>query len=233
MHSENSIIFECSVCRESFREPYILKCLHSFCNGCIERRQNQDKESVMCKNCEQESSSKTLRKNWFFVNSMTTSLLEDLQEGNINCGNCSTGNELLKYCNECMEYLCEACAYCHQNTKLTRDHDLIPLDEFKEDLIIRSEKRAVFCSSHEESVVEEYCRTCEEVICRECELHQEHNVVSIAEGCSIEVPKLQMILQRATSKVRKSSLALRLISCSPVHVFLYISILSSFYTCIS
>ncbi|CAB4045027.1 E3 ubiquitin- ligase TRIM71-like [Paramuricea clavata] len=200
MDLEDSTTLRCSLCNEHFREPYILKCLHTFCRECL-RKQNQDKDSVICKNCEQKSSIKAMRQNCFFANIMAASLLKEFQKGDITCGNCSAGNRLLKYCKECMEYLCNACVYCHENTKLTRAHNLIPLDKFEEELVIRGQNRAVFCPAHEDNVVEQYCRSCEETICRGCEVHQEHNAVSVAEGCSIEVPQLEAVLERAISKV--------------------------------
>ena len=203
MNSDDSKMFLCSVCKENFREPYILKCLHTFCHGCL-KQQKHDKECVVCESCEQESRVKAIRHNCFVANNMAATLLESFRKGNIICGNCSTGERLLKYCKECMEYLCEACVYFHENTKLTRAHCLIPLDALEEDLITHGENRAAFCPAHEENVVEQYCRSCEEIICRGCEVHQEHNAVSVAEGCSIEVPHLEATLKKAISKVSKS-----------------------------
>ena len=200
---DDSTIFLCSKCKENFREPYILKCLHTFCHGCL-KQQKQDKESVVCENCEQETRVKVMRHNCFLANSLASSLLQDFRKGNIHCGNCSSKNRLLKYCKECMEYLCDPCAYYHENTKLTRAHSLIPLDIFEESLITHGENRAVFCSAHEDNIVEEYCRSCEETICRGCEVHQEHNAVSVAEAFSTEVPHLEAVLEKAISKVSES-----------------------------
>ena len=145
-----------------------------------------------------------MRHNSFFANSLAASLLKEFRKGNVNCGNCSAENRLFKYCKECMEYLCEACVHYHENTKLTRAHNLMPLDKFEEDLIFHGENRAVFCPAHEDNIVEQYCQSCEEAICRGCEVHQEHNPVSVAEGCSIEVPELEAVLERAISKVSES-----------------------------
>ena len=198
MNTSDPMSLQCSTCSENFKEPCILKCLHTFCHGCLEKQ----KQGVVCKRCEQKTNMEAVRHNSFFVNSMAASLLKEFQKGNITCGNCSAGDRLLKYCKECMEHLCDACVYCHENTKLTRDHELIPSDQFEETLIIHGQNHAVFCPTHEDSLVEQYCRSCEETTCRGCEVHQRHSAVSVAEGCSMEIPNLEAILKKAIAKVR-------------------------------
>lgn len=199
--SSEMCTLQCPTCSEHFKEPRILKCLHTFCHGCLEK-QKQDEESFVCKCCEQKTNVESARQNSFFVNCMAASFLKEFREGNITCGNCSVGERPLKYCKECMEYLCETCIYCHENTKLTREHHLIPLETFEENLIVHGENRAVFCPSHEDSLVEQYCRSCEETMCRGCEVHEGHNAVSLGEGCSIEVPNLEAIMEKEIAKVR-------------------------------
>ncbi|XP_028406314.1 E3 ubiquitin-protein ligase TRIM71-like [Dendronephthya gigantea] len=198
---EDSVSLRCSFCNETFTDPYILNCLHSFCFGCIER-QKQVQESILCKKCEQETSANAMKQNDFFANCLAKSLLKELKNPGPKCGNCSAGNNrLLKYCKECREYLCDACVYCHENTKLTREHSLISFAKFEEDLICRSEKRTVFCPQHKENLVESYCRSCDEAICPGCDVHQGHNAVSVTVASSIEVPNLKAVLDRAISKV--------------------------------
>ena len=39
-------------------------------------------------------------------------------------------------------------------------------------------------------------------MCRGCEVHEGHNAVSLGEGCSIEVPNLEAVMEKAIAKVR-------------------------------
>lgn len=192
---------QCSLCGEQFKEAYILNCLHTFCEKCLKNKK-RDSNKVICEKCQQESRVEGIKRNYFIENNLAARLLEVLQEGNPPCGNCAKFNRLLKYCEECREYLCDACVYCHENTKLTRDHNLLSMDKFEKNLMARGRNRAVFCRIHEDKIAEQYCRSCQETICRGCEKHREHLAASLAEVYSMEIPNVQLLLKNAIAKVR-------------------------------
>ena len=223
---EDSATLQCSFCNETFIEPYILNCLHTFCYGCIQK-QKQVKASILCQKCEEKTNTKAIKQNYFLANCLAASQVKVLKNRGANCGNCSAGdNRLLKYCKECREYLCDACVYCHENTKLTREHSLISFDKFEEDLIHRSQNRAVFCPQHQDNLVESYCRSCEEAICSGCDVHLGHNPVGVAVACSTEVPNLEAVLERAISKVSRSY-SFKLLYPSLLHVLFCLHIIST------
>ena len=50
--------FECPVCMDSFDDPRVLSCLHTFCKRCIERvelKRRRDNFTIQCPNCRKET----------------------------------------------------------------------------------------------------------------------------------------------------------------------------------
>ena len=195
----------CSACSETYKHPHILPCLHSYCFGCIEKLKRCSGEEVFikCPRCEHGSklTEDTIRPNYFFVNSVAASRLKEIREQGVHCGNCKKDAAPTVFCQECNEHLCSDCVYCHQNTKVTRDHSLLPKDEYEKRLSVFGHERAVFCRVHSERKVEQYCGSCHETICPGCDFHGDHNVLSLADAYPIETAVLKEHLVKATAKV--------------------------------
>ena len=203
---DNSLVsLRCSICNETYQQPHILACLHSFCYSCIEKlgRTGDEQNNIKCPRCNVESclTEGTVRPNYFVANALAASLLKELRDGNVCCGNCSKEKPPTVFCEECREHLCSECVYCHQNTKVTRSHRLIPRQEYEARLAICGNERAVFCLAHTDCKVEEYCRSCQETTCRGCDCHLGHSVVSLAKAYSMETPVLEEVLYKAAATV--------------------------------
>ena len=105
------------------------------------------------------------------------SLLE--MSGNKTCENEVDNNPATSKCVDCDFYLCKDCTAVHKKQRATKGHIMIPLADLKKGGSQVEQKR--YCSAHPKDEVKVYCRTCEEVICRDCTIvtHKQHDYTLI------------------------------------------------------
>lgn len=85
----------------------------------------------------------------------------------VPCGPC--GHECInknaeKWCTECNEGFCNVCEKAHTSMKMSRDHNLIPIDDYRK---IENVKVRLVCQEHG-SKLEMYCKIHEMAICITC-----------------------------------------------------------------
>ncbi|XP_060575305.1 uncharacterized protein LOC132732814 [Ruditapes philippinarum] len=87
------------------------------------------------------------------------------------------------YCKHCSEFLCSSCYNEHRRFKPTRHHILLDNSEMP---TVKKEQAfkdtcTDFCSNHESSVIEYYCKSCDQFGCSHCFVtgHRDCNVASI------------------------------------------------------
>jgi hypothetical protein len=143
----------CSLCRELFKKPKTLSCLHSFCEKCLSdhiQKRTLDNESgiednrkrVPCPLCKHvqvlaEPDVKEVKTNLGYKNMVQHLSLEEgvrgssqSDDGNAaKCDLCIKGNKAAAFCTNCNGRLCERCRESHQDQKATVSHTLIPLED--------------------------------------------------------------------------------------------------------
>ena len=108
---------ECSICIETYTDPRILDCVHSFCFKCI-RTHVGNSPVIKCPLCNDESpvpadaGIEGLKSNFFI-----TGLIKDVmqkEESNKEsvpavCESCDLGNVAKSHCDDCDCELCDQC----------------------------------------------------------------------------------------------------------------------------
>lgn len=94
----------------------------------------------------------------------------------VECDNCEE-NPAKFLCKTCAGHLCEPCKNKHERKKITRDHDILPLNSRNEDML-----DLFLCPNHAMKKIECYCIPCGEPVCTDCiiESHNGHSVKSLA-----------------------------------------------------
>ncbi|XP_035677528.1 E3 ubiquitin-protein ligase TRIM56-like [Branchiostoma floridae] len=208
---------ECQICLQSFREPKILPCLHTFGKGCLAEYAKAhcvDGDQIECPTCRSKSplpgGTVDGLKNNFFVESLkdTVNLHKTLEsEGpEIVCSNpyCDSKGQATSRCLNCDELLCAECVLAHLRIKVTRDHTVLGLDE------LRGEGQALSvrhvqgqpCSEHPDEVVKFFCDTCQIPMCRDCALlkHREHAFTHLKDHSPSVRAKLQNKIDQVKAK---------------------------------
>ena len=181
----------CSICLDTYTEPKIMSCFHTFCCKCLEKhaRVSQKEGKFRCPVCQAaidlpEGNRFDRLPNSFIHNSLL-SLLSIRQSGDassITCSQCRKTNLQMYYCFNCGRFMCLDCFNAHQLLSATFEgHKVTPVKDFKVEDYEAVLKRQPFCSQefHEREVTRFFRLECQVCICQICTVtdHQNHKVV--------------------------------------------------------
>ena len=160
----------CSVCLEHYkgRNPRLLSCHHSFCDGCLSELVKQGQ--ISCPSCREMTAVKDGDVTNLTMNFHLLPFLEETRSFEKKCQFCNLSVAILK-CEECTQVLCQDCSESHSKVKRFKDHHVLQL-----------------CVIHYEGV-SQICLQCVEPACFKCLVlkHQEHEdkVVPYEEGTKL------------------------------------------------
>ncbi|KAL3891827.1 hypothetical protein ACJMK2_004073 [Sinanodonta woodiana] len=191
----------CSICLDKFTSPRQLPCLHSFCEHClqdyiIKKAGSNDIifEEFMCPVCRavtRPANKEIPLQEWAssFPNSPIPLMGKSKVERSCEvCSNSSdtTRNIAKKLCVVCEEFMCDDCAMCHKNMKITKSHQIIDIEHLESNPQTRFKFLEGFgCPEHDNEDIKFYCRSHETVCCGTCSfLHHKacQNVLQLQES---------------------------------------------------
>ena len=189
-------ITECPICCETFREPRVLPCIHTFCLTCL-KEYGKDKnpgDGIACPVCRLVS---TLPKTGFagfpknfFIDKLLEARNASDRRDSTKCDVCmcsrkmdGTGGEVniaSKYCAECQENMCDPCSQKHLSMKISKLHRMFPLGSLPDELQWKKLSK-VACDQHAGEELKIYCWNCKQVGCLMCfvQLHQSHKCTDV------------------------------------------------------
>nr|XP_058949737.1 E3 ubiquitin-protein ligase TRIM71-like [Pocillopora verrucosa] len=208
----------CSICLETFKEPKIISCFHTFCCECLEKhaRVSQRHGKFRCPECQAEihlpeGNRFEALPTSFFHNSLLN-ILAVRQSGdgtNVTCGNCKRTSSNVHYCFDCARFMCSECLNAHE---IMRDafegHKVMPVKDFQDQDYEALLKRQPFCTKkyHEREITRFYCLQCQCCVCHLCIVtdHQSHKVQLLDEAADNE--KENIMADAAESRTREKDL---------------------------
>ena len=213
LHEEVS----CSVCMNTFTEPKMLPCLHSFCLKCLTgvQRTSGRHDIITCPECRRESkvpgggNLKELPTN-FRINSLLDVLaIKECNTTGVKCGNCDKSSAQSSYCFQCCAFWCDECISAHNIIKANKEHRVLALKDFEDQDIENVLKRPAFCPRHEKKELEFFCKSCEETICNSCVVtaHDGHVKILLEEAANekkVEVLSVINFQKRRAEKMENN-----------------------------
>ncbi|KAL3890885.1 hypothetical protein ACJMK2_003157 [Sinanodonta woodiana] len=194
---------KCSICKDSFKNPKLISCHHSFCLTCLEDhvRANLRNGIFNCPICSTsvelpEGGVLSLQSNFY---------IDDTVAGEkFDCDLCGPKNVACNRCLDCEENLCQTCCYGHEKSKASRHHkisDLGTLDKATKGKI----RQRIFCDQHPEDEIRLFCRNCKVLICLMCKAvnHENHTSRTVADYASEMKKTLQNKKDKCSDKLRR------------------------------
>ena len=181
----------CSYCENSYKDPRILSCLHSYCLHCITKIHVQkDTPSITCPSCNHltplpvEGVASFPLNIRFKEEARQDKLLQRIISSPPVCDSCEEDRSVsVAYCRDCDDLLCQDCWDIHRKIKVTRSHTTIATKDFKNRQIEQSEVLPFLASSSSEVCPNHkiefgfYCKQCAVLVCGGCgfEKHSNHS----------------------------------------------------------
>ena len=203
LHEEAS----CSVCRDTFTDPKVLPCLHSFCLHCLNELQRTSGRvgQIICPECRREfriagtGTPDQLPTN-FRLNSLLDVLaIQECNSTGVNCGNCDKRSAQCFYCFQCSVFWCEDCITAHNIIRANKGHRVLALKDFKDQDIEDVIKRPAFCQKehHENEELKFFCKDCKVPICNTCvvTLHDGHAKAPLAEAANERKLRVKSVIE--------------------------------------
>ncbi|XP_066270894.1 E3 ubiquitin-protein ligase TRIM45-like [Branchiostoma lanceolatum] len=209
---------ECAICLESFKDPKILPCLHTFCKGCLGKflaKEGDVKGKFPCPTCRTETvlseGGVAGLKDNFFVLSLRDTVeaqksLVSKEDDNFHCDVCEE-EEASGGCEICEEFLCDECSRAHRRAKRTREHEVIGVAELKEKRLAKmssiKSKSLPICPNHDDEKLKFFCESCLRPICRGCTVlqHRDHKYGYLANVVGDFRVKIKDTLEAAKPKI--------------------------------
>ena len=204
----------CQYCNNTYQDPRILSCLHSYCVQCITKLHVDDTTSIICPTCNHSTSlpdgSVTSLPRNIRLSQETkqdTVLSKVTSTSPPPCDSCDETSPIA-YCTECDKLLCNVCWEAHQKLKFLRSHSSFTLKEaqnMSRDKLIKMLPSSYFSSSflsctcqyHNNETLDLYCQQCTIPLCVEFSdiYHKDHSVHHVSQQISQNKEEIQQSLE--------------------------------------
>ncbi|XP_072047211.1 E3 ubiquitin-protein ligase TRIM45-like [Amphiura filiformis] len=214
----NADLVQCSICHAAIDKPKALPCLHTFCLKCLtiwaqssaKKHPDKYKDAVSCPTCREDfplpkGGVKELRTN-FFVSKLKerNEIMRKLYEkdAKIPCTSCvNSDNQAVGRCVECNDFLCKKCVDSHKSLRILIHHHILTLEELRTGkLTMHNLPEQEMCPKHTREVLNFYCETCDEPMCRDCTVvdhpRPDHKQIDLKSAAEERNDKLQELFKQ-------------------------------------
>jgi hypothetical protein len=117
------------------------------------------------------------------------------------CEFCEMEKTELNYCKDCRMVICSRCKHGHKKSPVSKNHNIVNIEHLtsiKGDVI----DEVIFCSKHDSNMVETFCETCHELLCKVClKDHYQHSLQTIEQSLSTLVIDMDECMKNFTTKL--------------------------------
>ena len=167
----------CSLCRQPYRDPRLLPCLHTFCFDCLKKQLDDSTErqaDLLCPSCSERSpiplSDLPIH---VYLQNQANAVRRALElKGKGECENCNSECEACAFCPDCGDSglrICERCVECHKTFKSYKRHTFVSLDSDLTEFVRKTTgSESTTCAKHRSVALKYFCQVCDVLVCSEC-----------------------------------------------------------------
>ncbi|XP_038639747.1 E3 ubiquitin-protein ligase TRIM56-like [Scyliorhinus canicula] len=193
----------CKICLNTFKQPKMLPCLHTYCQECLENL-TRDGQRIRCPECRKvvnlSGGVSELQTN-FHINGLLD-IFQSAQTAEVTCDLCPAEqrkkNSAVVKCAGCSGHMCQTCGVKHRSAHPS--HVLVNLAgaSLGESDAERLVKQKICCQTHPKDKVCFYCSTCERAICFKCRSQScsRHRQLGLVEAAEDKKATVRSLLER-------------------------------------
>ncbi|XP_030847003.1 tripartite motif-containing protein 2-like [Strongylocentrotus purpuratus] len=197
---------ECPVCLNTFTDPKILSCSHTYCKACLENLLgcNGNDQMLRCPVCRAETQVPNQEVSKLPASLALKSLIEDMNNQYQFCSNCNSEDrpQAVVYCQDCGKYLCIPCHNAHSLWQDFISHEVLAMSEIVSGKV--SVRRYRKCRKHPKEDEECFCSNCRRFACFRCVVmehtNEGHRFIEAAVYESSHVKSLEDLKSKADKK---------------------------------
>ncbi|XP_030840946.1 tripartite motif-containing protein 51-like [Strongylocentrotus purpuratus] len=197
---------ECPVCLNTFTDPKILSCSHTYCKACLDNvlECNGHGQMLRCPVCRAETQVPNQDVSKLPTNLALKSLIEDVKNQHQFCTNCKSEDKphAVVYCQDCGKYLCITCHNAHSLWQDFISHEVLAMSEIELGKV--SVRRYRKCKKHPKKDEECFCSDCRRFACFRCVVmeHKDdgHRVIEAADYESSHLKSINDLKSKADKK---------------------------------
>ncbi|XP_030848119.1 tripartite motif-containing protein 2-like [Strongylocentrotus purpuratus] len=196
---------ECPVCLNTFTDPKILSCSHTYCKTCLDNLLDchGNDQMLRCPVCRAETQVPNQDVSKLPANLALKSLIEDVKNQYQFCTNCKSKEaQAVVYCQDCGKYFCSTCHNKHSQWPDFISHDVLAMSEIVSGKV--SVRRYRKCRKHPKDDEEWFCSDCRRFACFKCVVmehtNEGHRVIEAAVYESNHVKSIEDLKSKADKK---------------------------------
>ncbi|XP_030847212.1 tripartite motif-containing protein 45-like [Strongylocentrotus purpuratus] len=197
---------ECPVCLETFTDPKILSCSHTYCKACLDNllECHGNDQTLQCPVCRAETQVPNQEVSKLPASLALKSLIEDMKNQSQFCTNCKSEDkpQAAVYCQDCSKYFCSTCHNKHSQWPDFISHQVLAMSEIVSDEV--SLRRYRKCRKHPKEDEECFCSDCRRFACFRCVVmeHKDegHRIIEAAVYKSRHLKSIEDLKSKADKK---------------------------------
>ncbi|XP_030847116.1 E3 ubiquitin-protein ligase TRIM33-like [Strongylocentrotus purpuratus] len=197
---------ECPVCLNTFTDPKILSCSHTYCKTCLDNllECHGNDQMLRCPVCRAETQVPNQDISKLPTNLALKSLIKDVKNQYQFCTNCESDNKRqdVVYCQDCIKYFCVTCHNKHSQRPDFISHEVVAISEILSGKV--SVRRYRKCSKHPKEDENCFCSDCRRFACFRCVLmehtNERHRVIEAAVYKNSHMKSIEELKLKAAKK---------------------------------
>ncbi|XP_071508421.1 E3 ubiquitin-protein ligase Midline-1-like [Diadema antillarum] len=158
---------QCPICLNTFVDPRLLSCSHTYCKDCLKRLSKSQKgREITCPLCRKITIVPKGKVDLLQRSQTIKAEIEDVKKQTQVCTACRGNKIAITYCQECEDYMCVNCHKTHSKWDKFAGHEVVKVEDVISGVVSKKESRK--CKKHKSEDEGCFCVECKRFVCFRC-----------------------------------------------------------------